>query len=285
MRIVLGVFSLTVVSVTTVLVCIPLYVMGVVRLVVPNRAVKQWLAHPMDSIIDVWVSVFRWLIQTFNLIKIEIEMPAGLADRNRWQVIVCNHQSWVDIIILQTSFRDVVPVLKFFTKRELIWVPFVGVAMWFLGFPYVYRAKTGAKQLSDAQREQNDAVLRREGRRFLDKPVAVINFVEGTRFSRTKRDSSGSPFQNLLKPRRGGLRRTLLVLDSRVQHILNSTITYPGKPPGFWQLLSGQTTTALLSVTESTNPGTDESQLTEWLNEEWTKKDRLISSYVERLSR
>lgn len=277
MAVVLGVFSLTVVSATTVLVCIPLYLMGVIRLLVPNQAVKRWLAKPMDVVIDVWVSVFRWLIQSFKLIELQVEMPANLKDRNRWQVIVCNHQSWVDIVILQTSFRDVAPVLKFFTKRELIWVPFVGLAMWFLGFPYVYRAKSGGKELSDAQREQNDAVLKREGRRFLEKPVAVINFVEGTRFSTVKRDQRGSSFENLLNPRRGGLRNTLLVLDDRVQSILDATITYPSTPPGFWQLLSGQATTAVLSVKESNNPGTDEAKLTDWLNETWVKKDKLIA--------
>lgn len=277
----LGVFSITVISVTTVLVCIPLYVLGVVRLVIPSQAVKRVLAYPMDTVIDVWVSVFLWLIRTFRLIEIDVDIPAHLTDRSRWRVIVCNHQSWVDIIILQTSFRNVSPVLKFFTKRELIWVPFIGIAMWFLGFPYVYRAKSGDTVLSDAQKEQNDAVLRREGKRFLDKPVAVINFVEGSRFSETKRVQRGSPYENLLLPRRGGIRRTLLALDDRVQSVLNATIQYPGTAPGFWQLLTGRTTTASLCVREEPYPGTEEAALTGWLNELWQQKDQALSKAKE----
>ena len=270
----LGAFAISVVAVTTVLVCIPLYVLGVVRLLIPIPRLRRWLAYPMDIVIDVWVSVFRWLIRTFHLIDIHVDMPPDLQDRNRWEVIVCNHQSWVDIVILQTSFRDVAPVLKFFTKRELIWVPFIGVAMWFLGFPYVYRAKPGSKEVTVAKREVNESVMAREGLRFLDKPVSVINFVEGTRFTPAKRDTRQSPYQHLLQPRRGGVLRTLTVLDDRVQTVLNATIDYGEQVPGFWDMLSGQAESATLTVKEIPKPSTELEPLSDWLNEIWAEKDQ-----------
>ena len=228
-----GAFSAFVIAATTVLVCIPLYVLGVVRLLIPIAGFRRILAYPMDTVIDVWVSCFRWLIQTCKLIDIHVELPTAFHARNNWQIIVCNHQSWVDIVVLQVSFRDVAPVLKFFTKHELIWVPFIGLAMWFLGFPYVYRASSSAEGLSKTQRETNEAVLTREGRRFLDKPVAVINFVEGSRFTEEKRDSRGSPYRNLLQPRRGGLQKTMRILDERADKLLDATIDYQGDIPGF----------------------------------------------------
>ena len=273
----LGAFAISVVAVTTVLVCIPLYVLGVVRLLIPVSRLRRWLAYPMDTVIDVWVSVFRWLIRTFRLIDIQVDMPRDLRDRHRWQVIVCNHQSWVDIVILQTSFRDVAPVLKFFTKRELIWVPFIGIAMWFLGFPYVYRAKPGSKEVTDAKREVNEAVMTREGIRFLDKPVSVINFVEGTRFTPAKRDARNSPYEYLLSPRRGGVLRTMTVLDDRVQTVLNATIDYGDQVPGFWDMLSGKARTASLTVKEIPKPSTELEPLSDWLNEIWAEKDQVLS--------
>ena len=276
MRRIVGGFSAFVLAMTTVLVCIPLYVLGVIRLIVPIAGFRRSLAYPMDVVIDVWVSSFRWLIRICRLIDIEVQLPPQLNNRRDWQVIVCNHQSWVDIVVLQVSFRDVAPVLKFFTKHELIWVPFVGLAMWFLGFPYVYRASSKGPGLSATQREVNEAVLKREGRRFLDKPVAVINFVEGTRFTQSKRDARGSPYENLLQPRRGGVLQTLVVLEDRVETVLNATIQYQGQVPGFWDLLSGQTGGVQLVVEEIPKPSTDQELLTNWLNDLWNEKDRQL---------
>lgn len=273
---IVGGFSAFVLAMTTVLVCIPLYVLGVIRLIVPISGFRRLLAYPMDVVIDVWVSSFRWLIRVCGLIDIEVQLPPQLNERRDWQVIVCNHQSWVDIVVLQVSFRDVAPVLKFFTKHELIWVPFIGLAMWFLGFPYVYRASSKGSGLSASQREINEAVLKREGRRFLDKPVAVINFVEGTRFTPTKRDSRGSRYKNLLQPRRGGVLQTLVVLEDRVETILNATIQYQGQVPGFWDLLSGQSGGVQLVVEEIPKPSTDQDALTNWLNDLWNEKDRQL---------
>ncbi|MCY4130208.1 MAG: acetyltransferase [Gammaproteobacteria bacterium] len=276
MRRIVGGFSAFVLAMTTVLVCIPLYVLGVIRLIVPISSFRRMLAYPMDVVIDVWVSSFRWLIRICRLIDIEVQLPPQLNNRRDWQVIVCNHQSWVDIVVLQVSFRDVAPVLKFFTKHELIWVPFVGLAMWFLGFPYVYRASSKGRGLSATQREVNEAVLKREGRRFLDKPVAVINFVEGTRFTQSKRDARGSPYENLLQPRRGGVLQTLVVLEDRVETVLNATIQYQGQVPGFWDLLSGQSGGVQLVVEEIPKPSTDQQLLTNWLNDLWNEKDRQL---------
>lgn len=232
----------------------------------------------MDRVIDVWVSVFRFLIRTLKLIEVEVEIPQSLRDRSKWHIIVCNHQSWVDIVILQSSLRDYTPVLKFFTKRELIWVPFVGVAMWILGFPYVYRSQSHSKHLSLEQRQANEAVMRREGQRFLEKPVAVINFVEGSRFTIEKRDRRGSPYEHLLAPRRGGILNSLLVLEHHLDTVLDATIIYSDKVPGFWDLLSGRTTRAKLTVREMAKPNLDADALSGWLDQRWREKDQLLSS-------
>ena len=276
MHLLKGTIVALVVAITTLAVCIPLYLFGLVRLVVRPQSFRRRLAQPMDRVIDVWVSVFRQLIHRFHLIKIDLDMPVEIHDRNRWRVILCNHQSWVDIILLQSSFRDVAPVLKFFTKRELIWVPLVGIAMWILGFPYVYRSRSHSDHMTAAQRESNEAVMRREGKRFLEKPVAVINFVEGTRFSAEKRDSRDSPYENLLAPRRGGILRSLLVLGDHVTSVLDVTIVYSGEVPGFWDLLTGRADRARMIVREVDRPLLEEDALSAWLDTRWREKDEIL---------
>lgn len=277
MRRFVGAISALVITVNSICVTTPLFVLGLVRLLVPVHRFRCWWAYPMDKVIDIWVSVFRWLIRRFNLIDIKTEFPADFGDRDAWRVIICNHQSWVDIVILQASFRDVAPVLKFFTKKELIWVPFIGLAMWFLGFPYVYRQSRSSNSLSAARRETNVAVLKRASARFLEKPVAVINFVEGTRFSPEKRDSRASPYRNLLAPRRGGLNQTLVALEDHVDTVLNATIRYTGAVPDFWDLLCGRTDGVELIVEEIPKPSSDRQAMSAWLNDVWLAKDRLLS--------
>lgn len=277
MQLIVGSLVALSVAINTVLVCIPLYVLGLVRLLVPIPWLRRKLAYPMDTVIDVWVSGFHLLIRCFRLVEINVDFPPGFGDRKVWQVIMCNHQSWVDIVILQASFRHVAPVLKFFTKKELIWVPFVGVAMWFLGFPYVYRPKSSDQHMSESRRVVNEAVLRRESARFLDKPVAVINFVEGTRFTPAKRDARGSNFKHLLNPRRGGLHQTLVALDEKVDTVLNATIRYDGVVPDFWDLLCGRTNSVHLTVEEIPKPSNDHDTMTLWLNDCWRAKDAFLS--------
>lgn len=227
----------------------------------------------MDLVIDAWVSVFGALIRTFKLIEVQVEFPAEALNRNRWRLILSNHQSWVDIILLQTTFRHKTAVLKFFTKRELIWLPFIGLAMWFLGFPYVYRAGSKPAEVVEAQREINEAVLAREGTRFLEKPVAVISFAEGSRFTERKRIDRNSPYKHLLAPRRGGVIQVLNTLTGHINEVLDVTIHYEGAIPGFWDLLTGRAPAASLTVQEIPLPGSDEAAISTWLNDLWSQKD------------
>lgn len=47
---------------------------------------------------------------------------------NDWYLVVANHQSWVDILVMQRVLHKKIPFLNFFLKKELIYVPFLGLA-------------------------------------------------------------------------------------------------------------------------------------------------------------
>ena len=63
-----------------------------------------------------WASSTRW----------QVHLPPDLS-QHAWYLVVCNHQSWVDILVLQHCLQGRAPFLKFFIKRQLIWVPLVGL--------------------------------------------------------------------------------------------------------------------------------------------------------------
>ncbi len=57
-----------------------------------------------------------------------------------------NHRSWVDILVLQSIFNRRIPFLKFFLKRQLIWVPLLGLAWWALDFPFMRRYSSSSSR-------------------------------------------------------------------------------------------------------------------------------------------
>ena len=268
-----GCLSMVIIALSTIIWCAWLYLLGLIRLIVPHSATKAALGRPMDRVIDGWVSVNRVLLRVLNLASIEVSSQRPMTDRESWYVIMSNHQSWADILVLQVAFRDLVPPLKFFTKRELIWAPLVGVAMWFLGFPYVHRQKQADDALDPKHRAINRETMLEATTRFHERPVAVLSFLEGTRFTVAKHQKSNSPFKHLLKPRVGGIAFTLSHLEDVQPKILDATIRYEGQVPDFWSFLCGRCNRIHLEFEEVSAPALATSDLELWIDDLWSKKD------------
>ena len=193
-----GLLSLCFLLANTILVCVPLFAMALLRMPLMG-AWRSGLTRRMDGVIDLWVSSNRFLIRGLRLVDLEIHWPAEPLSRHNWYVVICNHQSWADILLLQHAFLAAIPPLKFFTKRELIWLPLAGPAMYVLGFPYVRRtnkAKLAANPgLKYADRDSTLAACAG----FRNHPTSVLIFLEGTRFTDTKRNARNSRFPALIE--------------------------------------------------------------------------------------
>ncbi len=150
-----------------------------------------------------------------------------------WYLVSSNHQSWVDILVLQRIFHGHIPFLKFFLKAELIWVPVIGLAWWALDFPFMKRGKGRGARHNDLQ------TTREACEKFKRIPTSVINFVEGTRFTPAKHAAQSSPYRHLLKPKIGGLGIALATMGEQFEALLDITIVYPHGAPTFWDLLRG----------------------------------------------
>ena len=281
-----GIVSIAWISVHTVLWCLLLYPMGLVRIAVPVAAVRRGLGGAMDRIIDGWVVSNRLLMRVLRqtVVGVQLEGDAGFA-RGGWYLIVSNHQSWADILVLQEIFLGRVPPLKFFTKRELIWAPLVGVAMWLLGFPYVRRY--GRERLAahpELRAHDRDATMRAcEG--FLERPTSVLSFLEGTRFTPVKRAVQGSPHRWLLKPKTSGFAYVAQALNARLPRMVDVTIDYPGGVPSFWDFLCGRCRRVDVTVESIGVPevlagvaGTGgRDALKAWIDDRWDAKDRSLT--------
>ena len=266
-------------AVNTLLWCVPIYALGVLSLVVPRKG-KVVLGNGMFRALDAWVRCTRWMVPALGVTCIASTLGPKESPlrRDGWFIVVSNHQSWADILVLVVALHDRLPPFKFFTKRELLWVPLLGFALWFLDYPLVRR-------YGRARLEQNPALGERERRatqkaceRFGERPTSVLVFLEGTRFTAAKRDAQESPYRRLLRPKAGGVRMVLEALDGQLDAIVDVTITYAGSPPDFWDFLCGRCPAVQLHAQTVPPPDAEADAVRLWADTLWQEKDRRLAA-------
>lgn len=235
-----GIAAVVVFVPSTILCCLAIYLFAFLRMLCPFQSQRDLLAGRMDEVVSVWVGVNEWMLRSLRLIEIRTDIKEPLGDRSDWWIVISNHQSWSDIIAIQVALLRRAPIVKFITKRELIWVPFVGLAMWLLRFPYVRRFSRQPAKGNRSRYARSREDMSRAAKQFLDRPIAVLTFLEGTRFTADKHKEQQSEFIHLLNPRTGGLAYVLEILDTKVTKIVDLTLIYEGSVPGFWDLLCGR---------------------------------------------
>src|SRR5512145_752703 len=170
---------------------------ALVKLLVPVLSVRNAATRLLNAIANRWVANNSAWIAAVNRARWDVQGVKGL-HRRGWYLVSSNHQSWVDILVLQRVLQGHVPMLKFFLKAELIWVPVIGLAWWALDFPFMKRGRGHGARASDLK------TTREACEKFKRIPTAVMNFVEGTRFTPAKHKRQNSPYRHLLKPKIGG---------------------------------------------------------------------------------
>ena len=254
---------------------------ALVKFALPWAPVRRVIDRLINAIATTWIAINNGWIALVGRTQWDVRGVDDLNPRG-WYLVASNHQSWVDILVLQRVFTRRIPLLKFFLKRQLIWVPVIGLAWWALDFPFMQR-KGGASSREDLER------TRRACEKFRHVPTSVINFLEGTRFTRAKHDAQGSPFRRLLKPKVGGLAVALATLGDKFDAMLDVTIVYPDGPPTFWDLMTGRVPHVIVDVRRHPIPadlaGADyvgdpatRQRMQAWVNALWQDKDALIAS-------
>ena len=275
-----GVITATLLGLNTLVAFTTMIPPALVKLLVPATGVRNACTRLLNAIANRWVANNNAWIHAVNRSRWDVQGVAGL-HRRGWYLVSSNHQSWVDILVLQRVLHGHVPMLKFFLKAELIWVPVIGLAWWALDFPFMKRGRGHGARSSDLK------TTREACEKFKRIPTAVMNFVEGTRFTRAKHHAQKSPYRHLLKPKVGGLGIALATMGEQFESMLDVTIVYPQGTPSFWELLSGRLDAVLVRVQPRDIPaevlGGDpvgdkayRQRLTAWIEGLWAEKDALI---------
>jgi 1-acyl-sn-glycerol-3-phosphate acyltransferase len=243
MNTITGILASTLVCGNLILASLPLFLLAIVRALLKLlrlSSAASWLTARMDLIIDYWVGGNRLIFRAFGIFKDETRWEnADRLSRHRWYLAISNHQSWPDILILQTIFKRT-PAIKFFTKRQLLFIPFFGQAMWCLGFPYVRRMSREQIAANPALLELDRQAIRDASQGFRNHPTTVLNFLEGTRFTPAKHAAQNARFKALLNPKSGGLAMVLSALEQEIDCLIDVTIDYPDRIPTFWEFMKGE---------------------------------------------
>ncbi len=234
-----------------------------------------------------WMDINYWILQLSTYKKWQIEGHADLSPKN-WYLLICNHQSWMDILILGIFFRDKVPILKFFMKKELLWtLPVAGWACYVLGYPFMARHSHEEVRKNPELKNRDIETTHAACDKFKEFPTAVMNFVEGTRFSNAKHDAQHSPYQHLLKPKATGAALVLQELHPQLSGIINVTLHYTPQNLSLLQFLSGKINKIylhyeLLPITPDLIGDAYQDRIfrkhfQRWLSELWAAKDQILA--------
>ena len=217
----------------------PLFVLALLKVIAPIRPIRLGLSRALVLIAESWIAVNSAMFEWFTRTHWQVEGLAGLR-RDGSYLVLCNHQSWVDIPVLQKVFNRRIPFLRFFLKSQLIWVPLLGPAWWALDFPFMKRySKETLARHPELQGKDREAT-RKACEKFRHLPVSVMNFVEGTRFTPAKHASQSSPHRHLLRPKAGGVAFVLDAMGDALHAILDVTIVYPGGAGTMLDLVAGR---------------------------------------------
>ena len=211
----------------------------------------------------------------------------GNLDPRCWYLLISNHQTWLDILVLGYAFNRKTPLIKFFMKKELLWsLPILGLSCWILGYPFLHRHYRNDIRNRPKLKGKDIATTKITCKKFKEFPTTVMNFVEGTRFTAEKRKRQQSPFLHLLKPKAGGVAVVINELRNELSGILNVTIHY-STPISFWKYFSGDCSNItvhyeLLPITADLVGNYYEDRefrryLQQWLNSAWARKDLLLN--------
>ncbi|PWW09230.1 MULTISPECIES: acyltransferase [Pseudidiomarina] len=289
------ILNFTFALITTALIGLAIIIIGLPKLLLPIPVVQRSISVAANALFRVWGYAMSALFRLTQPMRWHIEGDS-LLHRDRWYMIIANHRSWVDILVLMHLACRNMPMPRFFLKQQLFWVPVVGLGCWTLDMPFMKRYSREQVAKNPKLKGKDIETTQRKCEKFRHIPTTVINFCEGTRFTADKHAHKHSPYQHLLPPKAGGTAFTLQIMGQQFDAILDITIVYPNdKRPAVWELLTGQLRDVYVHV--ETLPVTDDligdyfqdeaykTHFQEWLNQRWQHKDKIIDGIRQRLAK
>ena len=280
-----GVLGFLAVVINTLFWCLFLLTIAIFKLLIPTESWKRLCTKLIINIGECWIYCNGLWIQALHRPRWNVEGFEEL-DSSNWYLAVANHQSWADIFILQGITNRKIPMLKFFMKHVLIWVPVIGLAWWALDMPFLKRYTKEEIQKNPELRGKDIKAMEKSFERYSRYPVSIFSFAEGTRFTKEKKDNQLSQFEYLLNPKIGGIGLTLTTMPY-IKLLLDFTIHYEDERRSFWDFLCGRMSKADVRVRQINIPDNllgknyeDDpifrEDLKEWVYDIWSDKEKYL---------
>ena len=190
------------------------FAFSILKFLLPFSPLRRLLDRILLWLAENWISCNSGWMRLTQKTKWDVQGLEGL-NYHGWYLVISNHQSWVDIFVMQHLLNRRIPLMKFFLKQELIWVPVMGIAWWALDFPFLRRHGVEYLKKHPEQKGKDFATTRKACEKFAHTPTSVMNFLEGTRFSKARHARQQSPYKHLLRPKAGGMALALDVLGEK----------------------------------------------------------------------
>lgn len=282
--------SIALTILVTIICSVPIIVAGLIKLLVPIPAVWRSISVFCNFMMYCWCEGLALLLHLNPWLKWDVQGLEGLNKKN-WYLLISNHHSWADIVVLCVLFRKHIPMNKYFLKQQLAWVPFIGLACWALDMPFMRRYSRSYLIRHPERRGKDVETTRRSCEKFRAHPTTIVNFVEGSRFTEEKKRETRSPYHNLLPPKAAGIAMALNVLGSQFDKLLNVTLCYPDNHTRpFYDMLSGRLTRIVVRINlvpigeelhgNYVNDKNFKRGFQRWLNGLWEEKDRQLTDIM-----
>ena len=282
--------SIALTILVTIICSVPIIVAGLIKLLVPIPAVWRSISVFCNFMMYCWCEGLALLLHLNPWLKWDVEGLEGLNKKN-WYLLISNHHSWADIVVLCVLFRKHIPMNKYFLKQQLAWVPFIGLACCALDMPFMRRDSRSYLIRHPERRGKDVETTRRSCEKFRAHPTTIVNFVEGSRFTEEKKRETRSPYHNLLPPKAAGIAMALNVLGSQFDKLLNVTLCYPeNNTKPFYDMLSGRLTRIVVRINlvpigeelhgDYVNDKNFKRCFQRWLNGLWEEKDRQLTDIM-----
>ncbi len=265
-----------------------LTIINIPRIIIPFKSFKIFLSKVSNVIGDItvyWVKMAMILMHGNNIKLIGDEKDFKM---DEWYMAMSNHQSWADIFVLLVSANYKIPLLKFFMKKELWWIPFIFLANKTLNMPFVNRHSKEQIKKNPSLRTKDYENTIKSCKRFLRSPSTIFSYAEGTRFTKDKHEKQHSPYKNLLKPKVGGMATALSAMP-KINTLIDYSLIYKSNKRSAWDFLTGRMRHVKVIVKKydiperlkNKNYSTDEQYREDfkiWIETIWAEKDNDIEN-------
>ena len=265
-----------------------LTIINIPRIIIPFKSFKIFLSKVSNIIGDItvyWVKMTMLLMHGDNIELVGDEKDFKM---DEWYMAMSNHQSWADIFVLLVSANYKIPLLKFFMKKELWWIPFIFLANKTLNMPFVNRHSKEQIKKNPSLRTKDYENTIKSCKRFLRSPSTIFSYAEGTRFTKEKHKLQESPYQNLLIPKIGGMATALSAMP-KINTLIDYTLVYKSDKRSAWNFLTGEMSEVKVLITKHNIPEnlknrnySEDQKYREdfknWIESIWNQKDKDIEN-------